>query len=814
VRKKQNLIVIGNGMAGARTVEEILARGGREKFDITMFGEEPTGNYNRILLSNVLNGSYKEEEIYLNPLSWYRENDICLRAGIRAAGLLRRAKLVFGEDGNAEPYDKLIIATGSRPFIPQMEGTYQADGAFKPGVFVFRTLDDCRDIAKYAQGKNRAAVIGGGLLGLEAARGLQNFGLEVHVLDISGHLMQQQLDPSAGAILKSSMERLGVKVHLKKRTSSILGLDRVLGLRFSDDTTLECDMVVISAGIKPNWEIAAGCGLTVERGIVVDDQMRCMDDRDIYAVGECAQHRGQVYGLVAPLWEQAKVLADHITGHGPKAAYHGSKVATKLKVMGVEVASMGIVEPAYPEDEVVQFSEAKRGTYKKLIIRDGRLVGGILLGDISKAAYLMQAYDRNTPLPEERLRLLFDIGDPPKQITFEEMSLDTQICNCNGVNKGTLITCVKAGSHSAKAVMEMTRAGMGCGSCKTLVKDIVEWACGGQIEEDPSIHYYVPGIPLTKPELMRAIRERNLKSVSSVFDYLAGGKEDAASKPGLASLLKTIWKGEYEDERDARFVNDRVHANIQKDGRFSVIPQIPGGITNPDQLRRIAHVAEKYHVPLVKLTGGQRIDLLGVKKEDLPNIWRDLDMPSGYAYSKSYRTCKSCVGTDFCRFGVGDSIGLAVKVERAFQGFDSPHKMKLGTAGCPRNCSEAMVKDLGAVAVEGGKWEIYVGGAAGSSVRKGDSLCTVDNHEDVLKYMGRFIQYYRENAKYLERTYGFVERIGIEKIRSVVVEDSEGIGERLEREIAESQAAYKDPWKEAYMPMTPNQFASVLPVIS
>ncbi|MEP6716926.1 MAG: nitrite reductase large subunit NirB [Terriglobia bacterium] len=810
---KQKLVVIGNGMAGARVVEDILDRGGAKQFDIAMFGEEPTGNYNRILLSNVLNGSYKEEEIFLNPMEWYQEHNIRLHAGRKASGLLRRAKLVYGEDGVPEPYDKLIIATGSRAFIPPMEGTTIPAGGLKPGVFVFRTLEDCRQIAAWAKGNRTAAVIGGGLLGLEAARGLQNFGLDVHVVHLGGHLMQQQLDAGAGAILRSSMEALGIKVHLNKSTTAILGGENVLGLRFADGATLECDMVIISTGIRANWEIAAGCGLTVERGVVVDDQMRSVDDPNIYAVGEVAQHRGHMYGLVAPLWEQAKVVADHITGKNTRAAYHGSKVATKLKVMGVEVASMGIVDPQTPDDEVVQFSEPKRGTYKKLIIRDGRLVGGILLGDIGKAAYLMQAFDRNTPLPEERLQLLFDIGDPPKQVTFAEMSANTQVCNCNGVSKGTILACVTSGRRNARAVMDATRAGMGCGSCKSMVAEIVEWACGGETEEDPSVHSYVPGVPLTKPELIRAVLERNLKSVSAVFDLLAGGKEDAASKPGLASLLKVLWKAEYVDEKDARFVNERLHANIQKDGTFSVVPQMPGGITNPAQLRQIAFVAEKYHVPLVKLTGGQRIDLLGVRKDDLPKMWRDLDMPSGFAYGKSYRTCKSCVGSDFCRFGIGDSITLALKIEAEFQGFDSPHKMKLATAGCPRNCSEAMVKDLGAVAVEGGRWEIYIGGAAGSSIRKGDIMCVVDSHEEVLKYMGRFIQYYRENAKYLERTHGFVTRVGIDKIRAVVVEDSEGIADRLDREIAESKAAWADPWKNALLPANEGQFSSLLPVL-
>ncbi len=810
---KQSLVVIGNGMAGARVVEEILQRGGRDQFHITMFGDEPFGNYNRILLSNVLNGTQEESEIYLNSLPWYIENHITLHAGVLAESIQRRARFVSGCDGNLEFYDKLIIATGSRPYIPPIHGLVLPDGGYKPGVFVFRTLEDCREISRYARGQGRAAIIGGGLLGLEAARGLQNFGLEVEVIQRNDFLMNQQLDAAAGAILKTTIEQMGMIVHLNKMTTSVLGEDRVTGLAFADGPPIECDMIVVAAGIIPNAEIAGRCGLTVDRGIVVDNQMRSIDDRNIYAVGECAQHRGHVYGLVAPVWEQAKVLADHITGHNPLAAYHGSKVATKLKVMGVEMASMGITEPTEERDEIVQFTEPRKGTYKKLIIRDGRLIGGILLGDISKAAYLMQAFDRGTPLPEERLNLLFDIGAPAQVITLDEMPADAQVCNCNGVSKGAIVDCVNKGRRSAKAVMDATRAGMGCGSCKTLVSEIVEWAAGGDVEKDPSVHYYVPGVPLTKPDLIQACREKNLKSVSAVFREFASGKEDPASKPGLASLLSTIWAADYEDQRDARFINDRVHANIQKDGTFSVIPQIAGGVTTPAQLRRIADVAEKYNVPMVKLTGGQRIDLLGIKKEDLPKVWRDLDMPSGHAYGKRYRTCKSCVGTDFCRFGVGDSTSLAIKIERRFQGVDSPGKLKLATAGCPRNCSEAMVKDLGAVAIEGGKWEIYVGGAAGAHVRKGDILCVVESDEEVIHYMGRFIQYYRENAKYLERTYGFVERLGIAKIRSVVFEDSEGAGERLDRAMQDTVAAYRDPWREAYVPATPNQFASLLPVL-
>jgi len=810
---KQKLVVIGNGMAGAHTVEEILARGGGEQFEITMFGDEPYGNYNRILLSNVLNGTQDASDIFLNPLEWYAENSVTLHAPARVTRIDRARREVISDDGQVTPYDKLLIATGSRPFIPPMEGLTTSEGGNKHGVFVFRTIDDCHKIAGYATKCQRAVVIGGGLLGLEAARGLLNYGVEVHVIHLAPWLMNNQLDAAGGKILTTIMEGMGVHVHLERATAAILGDDSATGLRFQDGTTLDCDMVVLSAGIRPNSELARDCGLTVERAIVTDDQMRSVDDPDVYVVGECAQHRGRVYGLVAPLWEQGQALADHLTGRNPDAAYRGSKIATKLKVMGVELASMGITEPVNERDEVVTFSEPKRGTYKKLIIRDGILVGAMMLGDLGKVAYLMQAFDRGTPLPEERLSLLFDIGAPSTQTTMLEMPDSAQICNCNGVSKGQLRTCVQSGKRSLKMVMEATRAGMGCGSCKKLVQEVVEWAAEGQVEEDPSIHYYVPGIPFAKPDLIAAIHGQGLRSVSAVFDALAGGVEEVGSKMGLASLLKTIWGADYEDERDARFINDRVHANIQKDKTFSVIPRIAGGVTSADQLRRIADVADKYKVPMVKITGGQRIDLLGIPKEDLPNVWRDLDMPSGHAYGKSFRTCKTCVGTDFCRYGVGDSTALGIKIEQRFAGLESPGKMKLATAGCPRNCSEAMVKDLGAVAVEGGKWEIHVGGAAGAHIRKGDILCVVDSHDAVIQIMGRFMQYYIENAKYLERTYSFVPRVGLEKIKAVIVDDSEGIAARLDAAMQASVEAYVDPWKEAHAPATPNQFVSTLPMV-
>ncbi len=807
---RQRLVVIGNGMAGARAVEEVLARGGADMFDITMFGDEPYGNYNRIMLSNVLSGVQDSSEIYINPLDWYADNAITLHTGSPVTEIDRAARVVMSGAGVKAHYDVLLIATGSRAFIPPIENIRDAKGELREGVFGFRSIDDCNGIMETAKRSKVAAVIGGGLLGLEAARGLLNHGCEVHVVHQSKHLMNAQLDTQGGAILRRQMEEMGITIHLGKSTQAVLGDDRISGLRFKDGDTLACDMLVVSAGIRPNIEIAQRAGLTVERAIVVDNHMRCLDDRRIFVVGECAQHRGMVYGLVAPLWDQAKVFADHVTDRNLDAAYHGSKLATKLKVMGVELASMGITEPADARDEVIQFSEPGRGTYKKLIVRDGRLVGGILMGDISKAAYLMQAFDRDSALPDERLGLLFDLGTPSQKVTLDEMPADQQVCNCNGVTKEAIGACVKSGRKTTKAVMDATRAGMGCGSCKSLVGEVVAWFAGGAVEEDPSIHYYVPCIPMTKPELVAAVREQGLRSVSSVFRALSGGIEDAASKPALASLLITLWAGDYEDERDARFINDRVHANIQKDGTFSVVPEMPGGVTSPDDLIRIAEVAKKYNVPLVKLTGGQRIDLVGVSKEDLPKVWADLGMPSGHAYGKSYRTCKSCIGTEFCRFGLGDSMGLATKIEKRFRGVDSPAKLKLATAGCPRNCSEAMVKDIGAVAIGNDKWEIYVGGAAGAHIRKGDVLCSVDGEDEVMRITARFMQYYRENAKWKERTYTFVERVGIERLRAVVVEDSDGIVEALDAAMQRSVDAAYDPWQEAVQPRTANQFSDLL----
>jgi nitrite reductase (NADH) large subunit len=698
-----------------------------------------------------------------------------------------------------------------------MDGMWLDDRTLTPGVFGFRTIDDTSSMVEYARDHTSAVVIGGGLLGLKAAHGLQQHGLDVHVVQGGPVLMNQQLDDEAGAILRRVLERdHGITVHTGHRPTAIRSAGAVTGLVLKDGSVIDADMVVVTAGIRPNVGLGVVSGLTVERAIVVDDQMRSVDDPDIYVVGECAQHRGQVYGLVAPLWEQAGVLADHLTGADPDAAYHGSQMATKLKVAGVDVAQMGLKSPEREDDEFVRFSEPRRGVYKSVVVREGKLVGATLLGDVEKVAFLTQSFDRGLPLPEERVELLFSLAGPSEEQGAAEMDDSVQVCNCNGVSKGALTACVAAGTTSVTGVMAATRAGKGCGSCKPLVAQIVEWAVeqgGGQVTVDESAGWYVPSIPMAKPELIEAIRAQGLKSVSAVFAALAPDGEHAPSEMPLASLLKTVWAGEFVDEKDARFINDRVHANIQRDGTFSVVPRMAGGVTTSVDLRRIADVADKFAIPLIKVTGGQRIDLLGVRKEDLPAVWADLDMPSGFAYGKSMRTVKTCVGIDFCRFGLGDSTQLGVDIEERFSGLESPAKMKLAVSGCPRNCAESMVKDIGIVAVGDDRWEVYVGGAAGASVRKGDVLAVVDGRAEAMRITGAFMQYYRENAMWLERTYDFVPRIGLDELKALLVDDRDGFVGGLEERMQTAIDAYADPWQEGRAPATEGQFADALPLV-
>ncbi len=488
---KQRLVIIGNGMAGARLVEELLARKGRELFDIVVFGEEPHGNYNRILLSSVLAGSHRPQDIVMNPLSWYEENGVELQAGKRVFRIDRPARRVHAADSAPVVYDKLVIAAGSMPFVPPMEGL-AGEGGFKPGVFVFRTLDDCSAILAYARRCERAVVIGGGLLGLEAARGLLGRGLEVHVVHLMSQLMEVQLDAASASTLRRTMEAMGVHVHTEKQTTAVLGSGQVTGVAFQDGSQLPCDLVVIAAGVRPNVALAKQSGLATERGIVVRDDLSTLNDPDVYAIGDCAQHRARTYGLVAPGWEQARVLADRLTGRDANASYQGSAVSTKLKVMGVDVAAMGEKEAAQPEDEVVLYSEPTRGIYKKLIIRQGRLAGAILLGDGMTAPQVFQAFERGAPVPENRAELLFPFVGGEKPTGVADLPDSARVCDCNGVSKGTIVTAINSGRREMPALCAATRAGTGCGGCKPQIQALLAMAANGA----------APSLP--KPELVGA----------------------------------------------------------------------------------------------------------------------------------------------------------------------------------------------------------------------------------------------------------------------------------------------------------------------
>jgi nitrite reductase (NADH) large subunit len=798
---RRKLVIIGNGMAGARMAEDVIAADPNHDFDIVMFGDEPYGNYNRILLSNVLNGSQDAKEIFLNPLAWYEENNVTLHAGKKVTKIDREKKVVYA-DGVEESYDVLIFATGSRPFVPPIPGTTLH------GVFVFRTIDDCRNIADYAKGCKNAVVIGGGLLGLEAAKGLMTHNVSVTVVEMAPWLMSVQLDEAGGKVLQETIAKMGITALVAHGTKELLGHTHVTGVKFADGKEVPADMVVISAGIRPNKELAAECGLACDRAILVDDTMQTSDP-SVFGVGECVQHRGMVYGLVAPIWEQTKALAERLTGKTPDARYVGSKLATKLKVMGVELASMGRIGDLKPTDEVVTFAEPGRQVYWKAILRDGKVSAACLLGDLEPADQLVEYFMQEKPAPARRLELFFGSGTKTQgsEFSLADMPDNKQICDCNGVCKGTIVQAIKNGKTTVPAVGKATRAGTGCGSCKKMIKSLIE-AVNGEVKADPSESWYVPAVPMDKPTLVAEVKRRELKSVSAVLRELATG-EDEKSKNGLASMLASIWGKEYIDERDARYINDRVHANIQNDGTFSVIPRMYGGVTSADDLIKIGEVAKKYNVRMVKVTGGQRIDLLGIKKDDLPRVWADLGMPSGYAYTKALRTVKTCVGSEFCRYGTNDSTALGIALEKKYQGFEFPAKVKLGVSGCPRNCAESTVKDVGVVATEGGEWEVLVGGAAGAHVRKTDVLCRVKTQEEAIQVIGRFLIYYRDNAKWIERTYDFVPRIGIEKLREIIVNDSLGLNAGLDAEVEKTMAAYVDPWLERDKPVYAGQFDDV-----
>ncbi len=792
---KQKLVLIGNGMAGVRTLEEVLKLS-RDHYAITVFGAEPYGNYNRILLSPVLAAEKTIDDIMLNTDEWYAAHGITLHKGKKVVKIDRRKRIVRADDGTEAHYDRLILATGSNPFIIPIPGKDLE------GVIGFRDIQDVSRMLEAAKNHQHAVVIGGGLLGLEAANGLRKQGMQVTVVHILDSLMERQLDKPASGLLQRALEARGLNFMMQAQTEAIVGEGRVRAVRFKDGREIPADLVVMAVGIRPNIELAKSAGIHCERGIIVSDTMQTFDPR-IYAVGECVQHRGQLYGLVAPLFEQAKVCANHLAQLG-YSRYEGSMTSTKLKVTGIDLFSAGEFQGGDQHEDLV-FQDPARGVYKKVTLQNNRIKGAVLYGDTVDGAWYFQLMRDGTDVSALRENLLFGeahIGDAGHGSENKAALLpDTaEICGCNGVCKGTIVKAITAKKlFTLEDVRAHTKASSSCGSCTGLVEQILA-SIVGDYSVSPGKKALCGCTDCTHEEVRQAVRESGLRTIAEIMRYLEWKNPDGCHhcRPALNYYLLCQWPHDYADDPQARFVNERMHANIQKDGTYSVVPRIWGGVTNPKDLRAIADVAEKFNIPTVKITGGQRIDLLGVKKEDLPAVWAELGkhgMMSGHAYGRSLRTVKTCVGKEWCRYGTQDSTHMGIELEKMTWGSWTPHKVKMAVSGCPRNCAEAAIKDFGVVAVDSG-WELHVGGNGGVKVRATDILCKVSTGEEVKEYCGAYMQLYREEARYLERTAPWIERVGLAYVKQRIVEDEVGRKTLYRRFLESQKRAQIDPWAE------------------
>ncbi|UTW07600.1 nitrite reductase large subunit NirB [Pseudomonas benzenivorans] len=793
--KKLKLVMIGNGMAGVRTLEELLKLA-PDLYDITVFGAEPHPNYNRILLSPVLAGEQTFEEIVLNDLAWYADNGIDLRLGRKVVDIDRKARKVIADDGSEAGYDRLLIATGSNPFILPIPGK-DLDG-----VIGYRDIADTQMMMETAKIHKHAVVIGGGLLGLEAANGLKLRGMDVTVVHIGDWLLERQLDRTAGDLLQKSLEDRGLKFLLPKHTAELLdnGEGRVCAVKFKDGEVIPADLVVMAAGIRPNSELAEKAGIACNRGILVNDTLQTFDPR-VYAIGECASHRGIAYGLVAPLFEQAKVCANHLAQLG-YSRYQGSVTSTKLKVTGIDLFSAGEFMGG-EGTETITLSDPIGGVYKKLVIKDDVLVGACLYGDTADGGWYFRQIRENHNVGEIRDHLMFGegaIGDVGHQGADKTANMpdSMEVCGCNGVCKGSIVKAIQEnGLFSVDEVKKHTKAASSCGSCAGLVEQILISTVGGAADVKPKSEKAICGCSdFNHGQIRKTIREQHLTSLADAMAFMNWSTPNgcATCRPALNYYLISTWPGEAKDDPQSRLINERAHANIQKDGTYSVVPRMWGGVTNPSELRRIADVADKYQVPMVKVTGGQRIDLLGIKKDDLPAVWKELDMPSGHAYGKSIRTVKTCVGSEFCRFGTQNSTQLGIDLEHDLFNMWSPHKVKLAVSGCPRNCAEAGIKDVGIIGVDSG-FEMYIGGNGGIKTEVAEFFVKLKTAEEVREYNGAFLQLYREEAFYLERTVHYLQRVGMEHIKKAVIEDADNrkaLNARLQYALSFEQ----DPWKE------------------
>ena len=797
--KKMKLVMIGNGMAGVRTLEELL-KIEPDIYDITVFGAEPHPNYNRILLSPVLAGEQTLEQIVLNDWSWYEDNHITLHAGYTVTQVDRTRRMVHATNAAGETlsvaYDRLIMATGSNPFMLPIPGKDLQ------GVLAYRDIADTQAMIDAAAHYKHAVVIGGGLLGLEAANGLMKRGMQVAVVHGSEWLMERQLDDVAGKMLQKSLQERGMQFLMKAQTQELLADDagRVRAVRFKDGSEVSADLVVMAVGIRPNVALAQNMRLHVNRGIVVNDTMQTTTDARIYAVGECAEHRGVAYGLVAPLFEQGKVAANHLAEFGI-GRYQGSLTSTKLKVTGIDLFSAGDFMGGEGTEEIVM-SDPGAGLYKKLVLKDDKLVGACLYGNTVDGSWYFKLLRDGRPVSDLRDKLMFgesNIGDSGHagQNKAASMPDDAEVCGCNGVTKGTICKAIKEkGLFTLDEVRKHTKASASCGSCTGLVEQILMATVGGDYSATPKTKPVCACTDHGHQAVRDAIRANKLLSKEEVFAFMEWKTPNGCPtcRPAINYYLISTWPKEALDDPQSRAINERSHANIQKDGTYSVVPRMWAGETTADELRRIADVVDKYKIPAVKVTGGQRIDLLGVKKEDLQGVWNDIGMPCGHAYGKSLRTVKTCVGSEWCRFGTQDSTQMGRDLERALWRMYAPHKVKLAVSGCPRNCAESGIKDVGVIGVDSG-WEIYVAGNGGIKTEVAHFFTKVKTAEEVLEVSGAFLQLYREEGWYLERTVHYIARVGLDYAKKKVLEDHAN-RKALWARLQAALEGEPDPWFE------------------
>ncbi len=809
LKPKQRLVVVGNGMAPGRALDKLFELA-PDAYDVTIFNAEPRVNYDRIMLSPVLSGEKSFEQIVIHGDGWYVKHGVTLYKGCTVTDIDRKAKTVTSATGITVPYDKLIVATGSQPIIIPIPGNNLA------GVLTYRDLDDVQAMMIAAKSRGNAVVIGGGLLGLEAAAGLSDQGMNVTVLHLMPTLMERQLDTTAGHLLQKAIEARGIRVITKANTKAILGNKRCEAVELADGTRLPAELVIMAVGIRPNAQLAKDAGLTVNRGIVVDATMRTSDS-DVFALGECAEIEAQVFGLVAPLYEMANVAAGHLAGEDTHR-FAASATATKLKVTGINLFSAGDFAEGKDREEIV-LRDATRGVYKRLVLKDNRLIGAVLYGDTGDGAWFFDLLKRGTDISQLRETLIFGpsfAGGVPLDPTAAVAALpdDAEICGCNGICKGKItgaITGLKL--TSLDDVRAHTKASASCGSCTGLVEQLLKVTLGGSY--NPSAIQPMCGCTgLGHDEVRRLIVAKSLKSIPDLMQALEWKTSCGCAKcrPALNYYMVATWPGDYADDGQSRFINERVHANIQKDGTYSVVPRMWGGMTSAKELRAIADVVEKFNIPAVKCTGGQRIDMLGVKKEDLPAVWADLNnagMVSGAAYAKGLRTVKTCVGTDWCRFGTQDSTGLGVKLEKFLWGSWTPAKLKLAVSGCPRNCAEATCKDIGVICIDSG-YEIHFGGAAGLDIKGTEVLGHVKTEDETIEVIAALTQLYREQGRYLERVYKWAKRVGSDSIRKQVLDDTAKRKALYDRFALSQKFSQSDPWAERVSGLDAHEFAPIM----